>query len=221
MTATALAIRLPLQVGRVPSQPDDLVSSTAGRAARPGRALVSIVDLGSRRPRESSDEALIRTLYHEHGRSLLAYATRLTGDRAAAEDVVQETLIRAWKHSRNLVEERGSVRGWLLTVARNIITDRARAKAARPTEVAETPVTGPIEDDHADQVVNTVVVLEALETLSPEHRDVLVELYYRGRSVVEAAAALGVPPGTVKSRSYYALRALRVTMGGQAAGVAR
>jgi len=66
-----------------------------------------------------------------------------------------------------------------------------------------------------------VVVLEALETLSPEHRDVLVELYYRGRSVVEAAAALGVPPGTVKSRSYYALRALRVTMGGQAAGVAR
>jgi RNA polymerase sigma-70 factor (ECF subfamily) len=113
------------------------------------------------------------------------------------------------------------VRGWLLTVARNIITDRARAKAARPTEVAETPVTGPIEDDHAEQVVNTVVVLEALETLSPEHRDVLVELYYRGRSVVEAAAALGVPPGTVKSRSYYALRALRVTMGGQAAGVAR
>jgi RNA polymerase sigma-70 factor (ECF subfamily) len=175
----------------------------------------------SRRGGQASDEALIRFLYEEHGRSLLAYATRLTGDRAAAEDVVQETLIRAWKHSRNLVEERGSVRGWLLTVARNIITDRARAKAARPTEVAETPVTGPIEDDHAEQVVNTVVVLEALETLSPEHRDVLVELYYRGRSVVEAAAALGVPPGTVKSRSYYALRALRVTMGGQAAGVAR
>src|SRR5947209_4168354 len=132
MTATAL-------VSRVPSRPDHLVSSTAGRAARPGRAFVSIVDLGSRRPRESSDEALIRTLYQEHGRSLLAYATRLTGDRAAAEDVVQETLIRAWRHAAAMVNERGSVRGWLLTVARNIVTDPMRAKAARPREVAESP----------------------------------------------------------------------------------
>ena|SRR5438067_10324985 len=116
MTA-AVAIRLPLPVGRVPSLPDHLVSSTAGRASRPGRAVVSIADLGSRRRRESSDEALIRTLYHEHGRALLAYATRLTGDRAAAEDVVQETLIRAWKHAESMVNEKGSVRGWLLTVA--------------------------------------------------------------------------------------------------------
>jgi RNA polymerase sigma-70 factor (ECF subfamily) len=159
-------------------------------------------------------------LYEEHGRSLLAYATRLTGDRASAEDVVQETLLRAWKHSDAMVNQKGSVRGWLLTVARNIVTDRVRAKAARPTEVAETPTTGPVASDHAENVVNSMVVLDALDDLSPEHREVIVELYYRGRTVSEAAQVLGVPPGTVKSRSYYALRAMRSAMSGPRTEVA-
>jgi RNA polymerase sigma-70 factor, ECF subfamily len=165
--------------------------------------------LRSRRRQIDADEALVRSLYEEHGRALLAYATRLTGDRAAAEDVVQETLVRAWKHPEVLVNGKGSVRGWLLTVARNIITDRARARAARPVEVAESPATPPIERDHADSVVDSMVVMAALEQLSGHHRDVLVELYFRGRSVTEAADVLGIPPGTVKSRSHHALRALR------------
>jgi RNA polymerase sigma-70 factor (ECF subfamily) len=165
------------------------------------------------RPAEAA-EALIRSLYDEHGRSVLAYATRLTGDRAAAEDVVQETLLRAWKHADNLVEGKGSVRGWLLTVARNIITDRARARAVRPVEVAEVEDHPPVEGDHSESVVNTMVVLDALDQVSPEHREVLVELYYNGRSMAEAAHELGVPPGTVKSRSYYALRALRAVING-------
>jgi RNA polymerase sigma-70 factor (ECF subfamily) len=162
----------------------------------------------------ASAEALIRSLYEEHGRSVLAYATRLTGDRAAAEDVVQETLLRAWKHADRLVESEGSVRGWLLTVARNIVTDRARARAVRPTEVADAAHRPPVEKDHSESVVNTMVVLDALDRVSPEHREVLVELYYRGRSMAETAKELGVPPGTVKSRSHYALRALRAVMGG-------
>ncbi len=179
---------------------------------------MSIVGRWSRGSSTASDEALIRSLYEEHGRSLLAYATRLTGDRAAAEDVVQETLLRAWKHAEAMVNQRGSVRGWLLTVARNIITDRARARASRPTEVAETPGTGPVAGDHADIVVNSMVVLDALDRLSTEHREVLVELYYRGRTVSEAAQVLGVPPGTVKSRSYYALRAMRSVISGGTEG---
>jgi RNA polymerase sigma-70 factor, ECF subfamily len=170
---------------------------------------------------QARDEALIRSLYSEHGRSLLAYATRLTNDRAAAEDVVQETLLRAWKHAEAMNDQKGSVRGWLLTVARNIIIDRSRARTARPTEVAESPATPPIESDHADGVVNTIVVLDALDNLSAEHREVLVELYYRGRTVIEAAKILGVPPGTIKSRSYYALRAMRSAMSGSGMEVSR
>lgn len=158
-------------------------------------------------------EELIRQIYVEHGRALLAYATRLTGDAAAAEDVVQETLVRAWKHGEALSDGSRSVRGWLLTVARNIVTDRARARRARPTEVAENPATPPMERDHSDGVVDTMVVLDGLGTLSAEHRRVLIEVYYRGRTTAEAAEVLGVPAGTVKSRTYYALRALRSALG--------
>ncbi|MCB5165042.1 sigma-70 family RNA polymerase sigma factor [Streptomyces bambusae] len=167
--------------------------------------------LWPRSRRGSTDEALIRAVYEEHGNALLAYATRLTGDRATAEDVVQEALIRAWRHADALVNGKGSVRGWLLTVVRNIITDRYRAKAARPAEIAGSPATPPVAEDHADAVVDTVTVLGALDRLSPEHRDVLTELYYRERSVAEAADTLGIPAGTVKSRSHYALKALRET----------
>ncbi|MFI1980540.1 sigma-70 family RNA polymerase sigma factor [Streptomyces wedmorensis] len=161
--------------------------------------------------RGTTDEALIRWMYEEHGNALLTYATRLTGDRAAAEDVVQESLIRAWRHADALVDSKGSVRGWLLTVARNITIDRHRAKTARPAEVAESSATPPVERDHADRVVDSMALLGAMDRLTPEHRAVLTELYYRQRSVSEAANALGIPPGTVRSRSHYALRALRAS----------
>ncbi|MEU6355912.1 sigma-70 family RNA polymerase sigma factor [Streptomyces sp. NPDC047072] len=164
---------------------------------------------GSREKRRTGDEALIRALYEEHGGALLAYARRLTNDHAAAEDVVQETLIRAWKHPEALVNGKGSVRGWLLTVARNIITDRYRAKAVRPAEVAESAATTPVAKDHADAVADSMLVMEALDRLSPDHREVLQEIYFQGRSVTEAAETLGIPPGTVKSRSHYALKMLR------------
>ncbi|MDQ4105233.1 MAG: sigma-70 family RNA polymerase sigma factor [Actinomycetota bacterium] len=173
------------------------------------------------RKQKAHGEDLVRSLYAEHGKSLLAYATRLTNDRAAAEDIVQETLLRAWKHADAVSGGHGSVRGWLLTVARNIITDRYRAKAVRPVEVDEQDQQVPAQRDHAEDVVNSMVVLDAMERLSQEHRDVLVQLYYRGRSVGETAEVLGVAPGTVKSRSYYALRALRVDMSAVEAEVGR
>jgi len=155
-------------------------------------------------------EALVHAVYAEHGRALLAYATRLLGgDRAGAEDIVQETLIRAWRHPDALTNGRGSTRGWLLTITRNLVTDRIRARAARPPEVPEDPLHPPVVRDHAEPVVASVTVLRALEDLSEDHRGVLREIYLNGRSLAETAEALGVPTGTVKSRSYYALRALR------------
>ncbi|RLK61575.1 sigma-70 family RNA polymerase sigma factor [Actinokineospora cianjurensis] len=165
----------------------------------------------------SRDEALVRSLYEEHGKALLAYAVRLTGDRAAAEDVVQETLVRAWRHADNLMSKEGSVRAWLFTVAKNLIVDKVRAKAARPAEVAESPTAVPVAVDHSQRVVDSMSVLAAIEGLSEEHRTVLMEIYFRDRSVAETAQELGIAPGTVKSRSHYALRALRATMSGRAA----
>ncbi|MGH3871113.1 MAG: sigma-70 family RNA polymerase sigma factor [Pseudonocardiaceae bacterium] len=180
-----------------------------------------MADRWPRRRDTARGEDLVRSLYAEHGKCLLAYATRLTGDRATAEDVVQETLLRAWKHADALTSGPGSIRGWLLTVTRNIVTDRFRAKAARAVEVGEQDQHAAAQRDHAEEVVNSMAVLDAIQRLSREHRDVLVQLYYHGRSVGEAAEALGVPAGTVKSRSYYALRALRVDMSDTGAEVGR
>lgn len=174
-------------------------------------------------PRRQSvaDEALIRSLFNEHGRAMLAYATSLTGDRSAAEDVVQEALVRAWKSPDSLVNGKGSVRGWLLTVVRNIVIDRARARGARPTEVAESPMSEPSSPDHAERVVQALTLAGALDRLPPHHRDVLEQVYLVGRSVAETAAHLGIAPGTVKSRTFHALRALRELVPATEAGGAR
>jgi RNA polymerase sigma-70 factor (ECF subfamily) len=162
---------------------------------------------------QTADDELVRALYDEHAGPLLGYVLRLTsGDRGRAEDVVQETLLRAWRHPEALARAPGSARPWLCTVARHIVVDHHRARAARPTEVGdEALATVPAEDD-LDAAVLSWEVAHALDTLSPDHRAVLLETYYRGRSVAEAAAALGVPEGTVKSRTYYALRALKLAL---------
>jgi RNA polymerase sigma-70 factor, ECF subfamily len=157
-------------------------------------------------------DVLVSGLYAEYGHSVLLFVARLTGDRTGAEDIVQETLVRAWKHADDLVEDKGSVLGWLLTVARNLVADRARARALRPLELGDIGEHSHVHADHSESVVNTLMLGDALRQVSAAHRDVVVELYYRGRSVTEAARELGVPPGTVKSRSYYALRALRTVI---------
>lgn len=158
-------------------------------------------------------DALMRQLHDEHAPALWNYCLGLTGrDRARAEDVVQETLLRAWRNFSVLDESRGSVRGWLFTVARNIVIDESRTKRSRlEFSVSEVPeVAGP--GDHDDQLLQSWVVAEAVTQLSADHRAVLLECYYRGASVAEAARSLGVPEGTVKSRTHYALRALRLAL---------
>lgn len=160
-----------------------------------------------------ADEAeLMRVLHDQHAPALWAFALRLTGgDRGWAEDVVQETLLRAWRHPKVLDQTDGSARSWLLTVARRIVIDEWRHRGTHPEVATAEPPEPPAVDD-SDRVVQGWLVAEALGRLSPPHRQVLVECYYRGHSVAEASARLGIPEGTVKSRTHYALRALRLAL---------
>jgi RNA polymerase sigma-70 factor (ECF subfamily) len=161
----------------------------------------------------AGDDGLIRALHAEHGDALFAHALRLCdGDRQRAEDLVQETLLRAWRHPDALDPERGSARAWLFTTARHLAIDAWRRRAARVGEVVtDAPPESPALDE-TDRAVEAWTIAAALARLSPAHRDVIVECFYRGRSVAEAATVLGVPPGTVKSRTHYAMRALRLVL---------
>lgn len=160
-----------------------------------------------------NDVALIQQLHDDYAPGLFQYCLRLTGrDHAMAEDVVQETLLRAWKHFSVLDESQGSVRAWLFTVARNIVIDQWRSRRSR-VEFAVADVPEPdAAADQTDRLLQAWVVAEALTHLSPDHRAVLLECYYRDASVSEAAQHLGVPEGTVKSRTHYALHALRLSL---------
>ena len=161
----------------------------------------------------TADDEAIGELWKAHGPSLLRFALKLTlGDLQRAEDIVQETLVRAWRHPEVVGSGRTPIRGWLFTVTRHIAIDmwRARSRSEAAEEV--------IDDRHAElpdpvelieQTVDALDVQAALDLLSPEHRQVITEMYFRGHSVAETAEILGIPLGTVKSRSYYALRTLR------------
>ena len=162
---------------------------------------------------ESAGEAGLRALYDGHAPVLLAYALRLTGgDRARAEDIVQETLVRAWRNIERLDSDGGPVRPWLFTVARRVAIDAHRARRARPAETGDAALALVPALDELEPTLDRIVVTDALHSLSREHRAVIVETYYRGHTVAEAARELGIPEGTVKSRCYYALRALELAL---------
>src|SRR5688500_1794021 len=165
------------------------------------------------RTRGDAGESGLRALYDAHAPALLGYAVRLCdGDRARAEDLVQETLVRAWRHLDRLDPSAAPVRPWLFTVAHHLAIDAYRARRARPPEAGDAALDTVPGLDRLESTLDRIVVTDALQSLSPEHRAVIVETYYRGRTVAEAAAVLGVPPGTVKSRCYYALRALKLAL---------
>ncbi|GII34687.1 sigma-70 family RNA polymerase sigma factor [Planotetraspora mira] len=161
-------------------------------------------------PAATAADELMRALVEEHGGPLYGYVLRLTGDPGRAEDVVQETLLRAWRHPSVLGAR--PVRAWLFTVARNLVVDQHRARQARPQETGDEALAVVPADDELEKAVESWAVAEALASLRPEHREVLLETYYRGRSVKEASEVLGIPAGTVKSRTYYALRALKLAL---------
>lgn len=156
---------------------------------------------------------MLRVLHADHGDALYAHALRLTGgDSHRAADLVQETMLRAWRHPEVMDPARGSLRSWLFTTARNLAIDAWRRRNARVGEVVTDDVPEVPESDGTDRALESWLVADALARLAPAHREVLVECFYWGRSVAETAARLGVPPGTVKSRTHYALRSLKLVL---------
>jgi RNA polymerase sigma-70 factor (ECF subfamily) len=159
---------------------------------------------------ESADAAGLRNAFLTHGAELFGYARRSLGDPAAAEDVVQETFVRAWRARDRFDSGLGTLRTWLFTIARRVVIDHARSRAIRRSEPL--PVDVAVADDAVEKAMVGWQVEEAMRRLRPEHRQVLLETYYRGRSGREVAEELGIPEGTVRSRLFYALRTLRLTL---------
>ncbi|MDF2442246.1 MAG: polymerase sigma-70 factor, subfamily [Subtercola sp.] len=161
---------------------------------------------------------LLRELHDQHAPALLRFVVRLTNDRQLAEDVVQETLFRAWRNPRVLQGSGQSPQSWLFTVARNLVIDDWRSARSR-NEIGTDTLPERASADHTDAVLEAWLVSEAISGLSLPHREVLVHSFYGQKSIAELSALLGIPEGTVKSRLHYALRAVRLSL--QEKGVTR
>lgn len=178
-----------------------------GRLSTAGAGCV-VVGMGGTPVR---DEQLVRALYAEHAGALLAFVQRLLGgDRPSAEDIVQETLLRAWRNADRLPPH--AIRPWLFTTARHLVVDAYRRRRARPVETSSDQLDTIVAGDDLDSALDSVLVADALGALSPAHRAVLIDCYYRGRTTQEVAQERGLPPGTVRSRLHYALRALGLAL---------
>jgi RNA polymerase sigma-70 factor (ECF subfamily) len=163
----------------------------------------------------------MQTLYDEHAAVLWRYALRLTGDASRAEDVVQETLLRAWQHPQVIGDTDRSVRAWLFAVARNMIIDERRSARFRNVVSSLDDSNAPEQwaPDEVNAALDRLLIADAMTQLSAEHRAVIERSYYRGWSTAQIAADLEIAEGTVKSRLHYAVRALRLTL--QEMGVTR
>ncbi|MGW2132214.1 sigma-70 family RNA polymerase sigma factor [Streptomyces coelicoflavus] len=163
-----------------------------------------------RRPTPDADrDGFVRGVYDEYGPSLLRYAARLLGgDAHKAEDVLQETAARAWTHADVFRGHDQHLRRWLFTVVRNLVTDHHRAAGLRPLKLV------PAEEldavwERPDHELTLHVVHNAVLDLNEQQRTVIGLVYYLEYTVDQAAEYLGIPSGTVKSRAFYAIRALR------------
>lgn len=186
----------------------------------PRPALSLVPPLATVSPPRADSEA-VAELWRRHGDALLRFALNLTrGDRQRAEDIVQETLLRAWRHPEVVGAGDRAIRGWLFTVTRHVAIDMWRVRSRADETIEDRPTDRP---DPAQQIEHVVTALEvggALAQLSLQHREVIVRMYFHGQSAVEIAESLQIPVGTVKSRTYYGLRQLRRLLSPESAGSA-
>jgi RNA polymerase sigma-70 factor (ECF subfamily) len=168
--------------------------------------------LVERLPRDDSGDEL-RELYRRYSGQLFGFACNALGDRGLAEEVVQDVFARAWRHADDYDPRRASVRTWLFSIARNRVVDARRRAAVRPGVTVDPEPESPAELDRAlEQAVLRWQIAAALARLSPEHREVIRLAHYGGMTLREIAERKGIPLGTVKSRTSYALRSLRLIL---------
>ncbi|MCH8559734.1 MULTISPECIES: RNA polymerase sigma factor [unclassified Nesterenkonia] len=166
---------------------------------------------------EDDTELDVRDAFAAHGGALFSFARKALGDRAEAEDCVQEAFIRAWRNRDLYRSERGSVRTWLFAITRNLIIDSLRARARRPAPSDPEKMQWPSEQVTEDiLIVERLVLYEALATLTYEHRQVIAAVQLNGVGYSELSAQTGVPVATLRTRMYYGLRSLRTALGGHA-----
>lgn len=164
---------------------------------------------------EADPAATLERLHEQHGAALLGFAQRLTHNPDLARDVVQDVLLRAWRHPEIIASDERAARAWLFTVTRNLVIDRWRSAAHRyetSTDTATLADRTPAPGDATSAVLDRWLITDALRSLSPQHREVVIAAYYEGRPLAEIGHALGVPEGTVKSRLHYGLRSLRLLL---------
>jgi RNA polymerase sigma-70 factor (ECF subfamily) len=163
------------------------------------------------KPSEAANEAGLREAFLAHGGELYGFARRSLNSKESAEDVVQETFARAWRSRSRFDATLGTLRTWLFTIERRVILDASiqqRKSEVHPFEEGSEPV----GEDHVERAMLGWQMESALQRLNPEHRVVITELYFNGRSGREVAELLALPEGTVRSRAFYALRMLRLLM---------
>jgi RNA polymerase sigma-70 factor (ECF subfamily) len=158
-----------------------------------------------------SGEEGARALYRAYGDELYRFALTRTRDPALAEEIVQDTILRAWRHQDGFDPQRASQRTWVFGIARNLTTDAFRRRSARPVAATNGATPPELEQpgDPYDEAVDRWQIETALAALRPEHREVIQLVHFEGLSLEEAAKRAQIPVGTVKSRCFYALRSLR------------
>ena len=156
-----------------------------------------------------SSEAGMRAAVLAYSGELYGFANRALSDAGHAEDAVQETFIRAWRAGRRFDPQLASLRAWLFAILRNVIIDSVRARSIRPGVAATVDST---TADEIDGLLKAWVVEEALRRLTDDHRHAVMQVYYHGRSAADVAAALDLPAATIRSRLFYGLKALRLSL---------
>jgi RNA polymerase sigma-70 factor (ECF subfamily) len=159
---------------------------------------------------DTADREGLRQAYLAYGGELIGYARKSLGDPQLAEEVVQETFARAWRFRDSFNRDSGAMRGWLFAIERRVLIDQYRRRSAGPTQPIEHDLAAP--GDEIERAMVGWQVEEAIHRLRPEHREVLVNIYFGRRSSRELARELSIPEGTLRSRLFYALRSMRLTL---------